>query len=526
MRLGYLHFPRFPVQRRVVDTPSLAGQPLLLFADDRGTQRVRFASGAALSQGVHPGQTLAAASAVAPAALRLPFDPAAEAAALHALGEALLPLAPGFQVDGPDGLWLDASAAHLSGGEISWAHAVLAATQEQGLVGRFAVASQRFTGRALARFGPPSGLFLVPRGAAANALAPLPLEALEARWLGEGVMEGFRTLGVVTLGELAALSPAALVARYGTVGRQAGRLARGDDDSCFTADALPEVLTEAVRLDWPAEQLEPVLFALKTAVDRLALRLQGRQLAVVRLEAELSLDQGLSLDLSLVLARPSAQGKLLLELLRHRLADTQVSRPVTGVALTVREACADRGRQLVLGDAPAGDAALEVVLARLQSALGPGQLFSARPTARHRPEDSWSPEAFAPPDAGRVSDLLGLLDVPPPPPRERPVSGALRPEPDDDEEGLPVTHRPARLFPEPTPLEAQLTAAGALGWLTLLGRRRRVEATWGPERLAGEWWAEQGFARDYYRVLLEGVGELWVFRDGRDGRFYAQGLFD
>jgi protein ImuB len=53
-----------------------------------------------------------------------------------------------------------------------------------------------------------------------------------------------------------------------------------------------------------------------------------------------------------------------------------------------------------------------------------------------------------------------------------------------------------------------------------------VQAVWGPERLAGEWWEGDGYARDYYRVELEGVGELWVFRDGRDGRLYAQGVFD
>src|SRR5258707_1152216 len=36
MRLGYLHFPRFPVQRRVRETPSLTGRPLVLWADERG----------------------------------------------------------------------------------------------------------------------------------------------------------------------------------------------------------------------------------------------------------------------------------------------------------------------------------------------------------------------------------------------------------------------------------------------------------------------------------------------------------
>mgnify|MGYP006216214101 CR=1 FL=1 len=34
------------------------------------------------------------------------------------------------------------------------------------------------------------------------------------------------------------------------------------------------------------------------------------------------------------------------------------------------------------------------------------------------------------------------------------------------------------------------------------------------------------YSRDYYRVHFEGLGPAWVFRDGKDGRFYLQGLFD
>ena len=86
--------------------------------------------------------------------------------------------------------------------------------------------------------------------------------------------------------------------------------------------------------------------------------------------------------------------------------------------------------------------------------------------------------------------------------------------------------RPPRLFREPSPLHAELSPEGALLTVTLAGRRRKVEALTGPERLVGSWWSPDPFSRDYYRVQLEGVGQLWVFRDGKDGAFYAQGVFD
>jgi hypothetical protein len=87
MRLGYLFLPRFPVQRRVLEQPSLAGRPVVLNVDEKGSQRVRFASGAALKRGVRPGATVASSMALEPSLVRLRFDADAEARALSSLGE-------------------------------------------------------------------------------------------------------------------------------------------------------------------------------------------------------------------------------------------------------------------------------------------------------------------------------------------------------------------------------------------------------------------------------------------------------
>ncbi len=547
MRLASLFLPRFPVQRRVVEQPSLGGKPLVLFRDERGTQRVAFASAAAQRRGLHAGQTLAAAVALVPEVARLPVDEGAEVAALRRLAEALLPLTPGFQADGPEGLWLDASAAHLRGGEAAWARGVLEALKAQGFAGRCVVGSERFTTQALARAGAP-GTVEVVEPAGGGALARLSLAALEEGWLGPGAAAPFQALGLGTLGELAGLASGALVARFGAAGLQAARLCRGDDDSRFTPDPLPEVLEETVQLDWPAELLEPVLFALKMLIDRLCARLQGRRQAAVRLIATVRLDGAPPLSVPLVLARPSSQGRLLLELTRHRLTDLTVRNPITALSMRVEEASADPGRQLLLGDEPAGEAALEVVLSRLQSALGEDALFSAQAVAQHRPEASWTPARFAPPvtaraEAGAAAPARPAAPAQPAAPavrrsrrRRPPVEGAgpealpwprrkakveLRPL-----VSLPaLSTRPPRLFKEPARLSAELTVGGVLAWLDVAGRRRRVESVWGPERLVGAWW-EQGYARDYYRVQLEGVGTLWVFRDGLDGSFYAQGVFD
>jgi len=524
VRVAYLFLPRFPMQRRVNDQPSLAGRPVLLSADDRGVQRVRFASGAAMKRGIRPGLTVAAASALEPSVVRQPFVPEREAAALHSLGELLLALAPGFQVDAPEGLWLDASATKLAGGEARWAERVLSACRNVGFKARCVVGSERFTTKALAQWRGDSLAVVPPRGGV--DLPGLPLVALEDGWLGPDAAAPFRALGLSTLGELAALPAGAVVARFGAMGLAAARLCRGEDDSRFVADALPEVLEESVQLDWPAEALEPVLFALKTAVDRLCGRLQGRQRAAVRLTVTVGLDRGAPMTVPLVLARPSAQSRLLLELIRHRLTDLTVNEPITTLTVRVDEAGDDPGRQLELGDAPAGEAELEVVLSRLQSALGEDALFSAEPVARHRPEDGWAPKRFSAVEPEAVAPL--------PEPLPRGGEGTQRRWPrrkakveQHAELSLPtVFTRPPRLFKTPAHLVVELGPDGALRSMNVAGRARAVQALWGPERLTGGWWTQDVFSRDYYRVDLDGVGQLWVFRDGRDGEFYAQGIFD
>lgn len=544
MRLAYVFLPRFPVQRRVVEQPSLAGKSLVLHHDERGSQRVVFASGAALKRGVRPGLSVAAANAIDPSLVRLRFDPAAEIAALKSLGETMLSLAPGFQVDGPCGVWFDASAAHLVGSEAALATRLLEGGRALGLTGRCVVGSERFTTQALARAGAGETIGVVgPRGGA--DLSGLPLSSLEVGWLGPGAAAPYRALGLTTLGELAGLPAGALVARFGAAGLQAARLCRGEDDSRFMVDELPEIIEESVQLDWPAEHLEPVLFALKMVLDRVCARLQGRQQAAVRLSVTVALDGAPALVVPLVLARPSSQGRMLLELARHRLTDLTVQHPIVALHVRIEEANPDAGRQLVLGDVPAGEAALEVVLSRLQSALGEAALFCAQPQAQHRPEASWSAAKFAPPAVGssmwgavatQATSATSQLKLASPPPvveepRQHSRHSGAWPKRKAKVELRPVLSRPAlstrppKLFKAPARLAAELTTAGALVWVNVAGRRRRVESVWGPERLVGAWW-EEGYARDYYRVQLEGVGTLWVFRDGQDGAFYAQGVFD
>src|SRR5262249_56035560 len=88
----------------------------------------------------------------------------------------------------------------------------------------------------------------VEEGTAAEALGVLPLQALEDA---PEVVASLRALGLTTLGELAALAPAQLIARLGAPGLRAQRLARGQDDARLVPAVLPEVVEEVRTLEPP-----------------------------------------------------------------------------------------------------------------------------------------------------------------------------------------------------------------------------------------------------------------------------------
>ena len=505
-RIVYVHLPRFPVQRRVLEEPGLAAQPLALVHETKGALRVAFASGTAQRDGVRAGMTLTAARALLPALRDAPYDAAAEMQALSSVAEGFLRFTPAFMLSAPDGVWLDASAGSLFGGEAGLVEKVDAQARAAGYRARVVLASELFTARALARNGAATRACVAP-GGSERALAALPLQALEEA---PEVVASLRALGLSTLGELSVLQPTQVISRLGAEGLRAQGLVRGQDPARLHPAVLPEVVEEVRTLDAPAESLEPLLFALKATLDRLSARLRGRQRAAVRLTLTLVLEPAGPHPVPLALARPTTDPKLLLDLIRHRLESVRLDAPVATLILTVDESCEDHGQQGVLGDAPAGDAALETVLARLATALGPEALGSPVLADDHRPEAAHAPGPFRPPrrEPGMFAEARRS------PPAALPVSDWQ-------------LERPVRLLSgEGEPMEVELDALGALRSARVLGKRRRVLAVAGPERLGGQWWTETPFQRDYYRVHLEGLGPAWVYRRAGEGEFYLHGLFD
>jgi protein ImuB len=289
-------FPRFELTIAAGDRGELLRTPSALAPEAGGVQQVGEVSLAAEAFGVHPGMRLGEALARCPRLMLVPPDPAGVAeqwerqlVRLESIGAAVEPERPGLVCFDATGL------LRLHGG----IDGVLAAVRRvlRAPV-RLGVAPSRFAAVAAAtkaRVRRPEligsfGRFVSSANGRREArayLAPLPVALLRARPALAELPEALERLGVSTLGELAALEPAAIADRFGTAGLLAHELASGGD-SALSPRPPSEYLRESLELPeaTSGSQLERGLGLL---IDRLLARRErrGRTVRAVALSAVL-----------------------------------------------------------------------------------------------------------------------------------------------------------------------------------------------------------------------------------------------
>lgn len=207
-------------------------------------------------------------------------------------------------------------------------------------------------------------------------LAELPLDALPLDPL---VVEELRLLGLRRAGEFAALPAAAVLDRFGLAVAHAHALARGEDPSVLVGSTAPVRLTGGRRFDFAIESFEPLLFALRTVVDELAVRLREGGFAALRLGLRLEREDAYPLRFERLVLPPTAESASLLRSLRWALEERSDLGRVTGVEVEASVVEPARGRQLGLF-APDGARKEDAqgVAAYLRARLGPKRVVRAR----------------------------------------------------------------------------------------------------------------------------------------------------
>jgi protein ImuB len=194
---------------------------------------------------------------------------------------------------------------------------------------------------------------IVPDGAAADFLAPLPVSLL-CRRLGDAEADDLpnelERLGISTLGQLAGLPRDAVADRFGRLGLRALRLARGGDEPLRPRPVREAI---AVELELPeavsGQQLER---ALELLISRLLAHgaRRGRTLRALRLSARLAAGGGWRRQVAL--RRASAdRGRLADALLPHL---TLLPAPAASLRLEAMAMGPETGEQLTLSS-PEGE---------------------------------------------------------------------------------------------------------------------------------------------------------------------------
>ncbi|MGZ8467965.1 MAG: Y-family DNA polymerase [Gemmatirosa sp.] len=529
--------PRSDAAEPQPEAPHWDERPIAVAEGDAGpARRLRVVSAHAGRLGVRAGMTVASARARCAALEVWPWDEDAVRRAIDAVSALLLVASPQVTplAGGPGLWWVGAGGLDGVGGERGLARALhrLAGAWHPGA--RVGVADSCVAARAATwDYGPPEpvadpyaavyaaylppappparpappaaprGCVVVPRGGCAAYLATVPLALVQ---MDAEVRAGLAALGVRTAGGLAALDAGDVEARWGPAGLGAWQLARGEDrrrPGLVRVEARRSVSTELAA---PSTTIEPVLFLVRAALDRLVADLARDALGAAAVALTLHLDVGATRTITreVRLPRPQARVAPLFERCRALLERAALPAPVCGVTVSVPATGrlgSDQGD--LLSPAWHDPAAVEAAFARIRAELGPNVVVRAVARDHHRPERAGQ---WLPVDGVDAPPTDAAPDLPPPTSVPTPDPAALR------------------LLEPPESAAVEPDGAGAPATVHWRGRALAVTRADGPERLSGEWWADP-YRRDYWRCTTA-AGLLLAYRDRRVGGWWVQGWYD
>src|SRR5207247_4080328 len=139
------------------------------------------------------------------------------------------------------------------------------------------VASNMFVAKVASDLEKPDGLVVVPFGQEAEFLGPLPVSRL---W-GVGKVTGseLEAMGVRTIGQLARIPAAHLVARFGEHGPDLLNLARGLDQRAVEPDGAPKSMGAEETFGQDTHDVELLRATLREQSERVARELRAERYA-------------------------------------------------------------------------------------------------------------------------------------------------------------------------------------------------------------------------------------------------------
>jgi protein ImuB len=519
MPFACIFVPDFPVEALLRTEPGLRSRPLAVLEGKPPLQKVFATNENARRASITPGMTKLQIEGCPSLAFRA-RSVLQEAAAHAALLDCAQSFSPRVEDAAPDTIILDLLGMELLFGPLQKIARDLARRAlDLGLITNVAVAANPDTAVLAARGF--QGVSVIPEGKESEQLGNLPVEILLSEQE-EQFQETFHRWGIRTLRDLAALPDIPLSERLGQRGVNLQKLARGEISRTLVPAEPPLVFEEAIELEYPLTLLEPLAFLLSRLLDRLCSRLATRALATQELRLELELaseyreEEGVGtgdppcrtqarqrFQRTLRLPLPLLDSKTFLKLLQLDLNAHPPGAPIMKIHLSAEPARPRPDQSgLFLPPSPEPEK-LELTLARIAAIVGEEKVGSLETLDTHRPE-GFRMQRFAAQE-----------------PQEKT-------EKTEDSDHLVTA---LRIFRPPAAVTVTLHE-GKPTFISCPKRKEtRGEILWaaGPWRSSGDWWEQEGWARDEWDIAVQEETSIGLYRLVRDllgGRWLLEGSYD
>jgi protein ImuB len=267
--------PDWPVVAAEIVAGVVASEPVAVFFGNR----VLACSDAARQEGVRRGLRRREAQGRCPHLVVVEHDPGRDARAFEPVVAAIEEVVAGVEVLRPGvcAAAVRGPARYFGGEEIAAERIVEQVALACAVECQIGIADGVFAAGIAARTGR-----VVEAGQSREFLSSVPIEALEEPVL----TDLLKRLGVVTLGDFAALPPGDVLTRFGFEGALAHRLASGGDTRPLAVRKPPADLAVEETYDEALDRVDVAAFAGRALAERLHERLAAHGLACTRLGIE------------------------------------------------------------------------------------------------------------------------------------------------------------------------------------------------------------------------------------------------
>ena len=367
------------------DDPSLRQRPVIVGGSHRGV--VAACCYVARLSGVRSAMPMFKALKLCPDAVVI----APNMAKYHAVGEEvrrlMLTVTPLVEPLSIDEAFLDLSGTEaVHGGPPAETLIRLAGRIEEeiGITVSIGLAGNKFLAKIASDLDKPRGFAVIGRAEARDFLAPRPVGLIYG--VGEAMRRRLAARGILTIGQLQAMSERVLSAEFGAIGRRLYQFARGEDDRKVDPNAPTKSVSAETTFDEDLSAREALLAELWPLAQTVSRRLKRAELAAHTVAIKLKTADFKLLTRHRRLPDPTQLAEVLYQAAKplvEREADGRAFRLIgIGVEGLVEGGQADPPD--LLADRIARRAGIERAIDAVEAELGPGLLIRGR---RFKPRD-------------------------------------------------------------------------------------------------------------------------------------------